>query len=230
MNLTYNADPSEKQAPTIKTKLVIALPMNECNINFLTCLISLEMYLKMHNIDYIISLEGGSNVSFVREKCLGIKEPDTVTTKMVEPFYGTVDYEYIMWIDSDVIFKPEDVMTLMAHNVDIAAGFYKKNPVYYTATKYTDNPDFLFAMKNEDVVGDKLIELAAVGFGFVLTKKGVFERVPRPWFLTTVWDYGSGPRICGEDTYFCLKARENGFKIWGDPQVKVSHMKYALLR
>jgi hypothetical protein len=212
------------------TDLIIALPQNESKIAFFVNLMNLQGFLSKNKISYMISVEGGSNVSIVRDCCLGIKGNDTILTNHIPPFYGEVDYRYILWIDSDIIYKPEDVLQLMGRDKDIVAGFYKGSPKNYNASMgVSKETGFLNGMSEEDTEGEKLIELASVGLGFMLVKRGVFEKVPRPWFLTTVIDLGAGDRVVAEDVYFCWKARQYGFKVWGDPKVKVAHMKYAFM-
>lgn len=215
----------------VKTKLVLALPGNSWDVNFQINLIKLQSYLADKKINYMMSVEGGSNVSFVREKCLGINEEDVCLVKQIKPFRGEVDYEYIMWIDSDIMFEPEWVERLMNYDLDIVSGFYKKAPGYYTATVYKDDPEALYAMTDKDLENKtELIRLKANGMGFLMVKKGVFESIPRPWFLTTLFDYGVGPRQVGEDIYFCLIAGQAGYKIYGDPTMKCGHIKKSILK
>ena len=41
-----------------------------------------------------------------------------------KPFQGKVDYDVIVWIDSDIIFTPEDVFKLLDSPHDVTAGVY----------------------------------------------------------------------------------------------------------
>jgi hypothetical protein len=175
----------------------------------------------------MISIEGGSNVAIVRELCLGIAPQDAMTGKHFLPFYGKVDYDRIMWIDSDMIFKPQDFVKLLSHDVDIVSGLCKRDPKSYAVTKMVDKP---FAqipgLVDSDITSDKLFEVKAVGAAFLLVKRGVFETIKRPWFLTTTVAHSSGAvDMVSEDVYFSIRAREAGFKIWVDPTVKITHLK-----
>ena len=51
-----------------------------------------------------------SNVYHVRNMCLG---GDVTKGARQKPFQGNIDYDYIMWIDSDMVFKPEDFTALI---------------------------------------------------------------------------------------------------------------------
>ena len=71
------------------------------------------------------------------------------------------------------------------------------------------------------------------GFGWLLIKNGVFENkgMPYPWFAPKmqVFESGEVQDMCGEDVSFCLDAKEAGFEIWCDPQVRVGHEKTRVI-
>ena len=71
------------------------------------------------------------------------------------------------------------------------------------------------------------------GFGWLLIKHGVFEHkdMPYPWFAPKmqVFESGEVQDMCGEDVSFCLDAKEAGFEIWCDPQVRVGHEKTRII-
>jgi len=71
------------------------------------------------------------------------------------------------------------------------------------------------------------------GFGWLLIKKGVFESegLPYPWFAPKMQIFESGEvqDMCGEDVSFCFDAKEAGFEIWCDPQVRVGHEKTRVI-
>jgi glycosyltransferase involved in cell wall biosynthesis len=64
---------------------------------------------------------------------------------------------------------------------------------------------------------DTLIEADALGTGCMLIKREVLETVGSPWFKCH--DGSAG----GEDFYFCEKAKEAGFEVWGDFSVQCNH-------
>ena len=218
--------------------IIFCLPGNDFSKDFFINWIQFMTFLKKNKIDFMISIEGGSNVSVVRERCLGLEEWEVVMPNQIPPFHGKIDYTHIMWIDSDVFFKPEDFMKLLERDKDIVAGLYLKDPKHYAATKVSEKTAYgdLESMTKADLIGpdekpiEDLIEGVGVGMGFMLVKKGVFESVQRPWFLTTPWNFsGILKLLVSEDIYFCLKAREAGFKLWLDPTVLVKHLKLVPL-
>ena len=60
-----------------------------------------------------------------------------------------------------------------------------------------------------------LAEVDAVGFGALLMRLDVLEGMEYPFF--------SFDR-CGEDIYFCVKAKEKGFKVWLDGSYRLGHI------
>ena len=54
-----------------------------------------------------------------------------------------------------------------------------------------------------------------VGFGAVLIKMSVFDKIQQPYFVME--------GELGEDYYFCAKAKKAGFDIWVDTGSVVAH-------
>jgi hypothetical protein len=216
----------------LKVDLIICLPGNSWDINFQINLIKLQSYLEEKKISFMLNIVGGSNISFVREHCLGVTDREAYMLTPVKPFHEEIDYKFIIWIDSDVIFEPLWIVQMMSYNKNIVSGFYKKSSQHFTSTLWQKDIHKPYAVMTEKDLENKkdLIRLKWNGFGFMLIKRGVFETIPRPWFLTTVVDYGQGLRMAAEDVYFCLQAEKYGFEILGDPLVRCGHLKTALLR
>lgn len=174
-------------------------------------------------------------VYYARNKCLcgstlgGPKQP---------VFYG-MDYDYIMWTDSDIIPNSSNWYYLMQHDTDIVSGLYKmadgKN--YATVPKMDDeyflkNGHYKFLddnnLKNHDK--NKLLSVDYTGLGYMLIKKGVFEKIGYPWFSPIWKDFGNDIKeFTSEDVGFCVKAKKAGFDIFVDPKVIVNHEKECLL-
>jgi GT2 family glycosyltransferase len=188
-------------------------------------------FLQLNHIEPILSMQYVSNVSIVREMCLGLNEGDLVKEEHFEPFYGKLDYDYIMWIDSDTFFEYIDFINLLRHEVDIVGGLCKRDPTCYAAVKKESKSfEELDFIKEKDLNNMKgLVEVLHVGLAFTLVKRGVFENLSRPWFQTSVENFYGTRRLLAEDVYFCTKARAAGFKIWIDPEVIVKHLKPMLI-
>jgi hypothetical protein len=142
---------------------------------------------------------------------------------------GEFTYDKIFWIDSDIEWTTSDFWKLYSSDLDIVSGLYVLDP---TGTVAVHVPNAHGAPtrvnKVEFLLHDEPVEVGGVGFGFVCMKSGVFESIPRPWFLIgrVQWSPESAMRVnVGEDYSWCGRAQQSGFKIYIDPTVKVRHHK-----
>lgn len=129
-------------------------------------------------------------------------------------------YEYIFWLDDDMIIPPHTIPQLVQHNLDIVGALYHQKGgeylpniyIYKTYNKRTGWHDY-----NNIVIweADSLVEVDGCGFGALLTKTSVFRSIPKPWFR----DVGGG-----EDFYFCRKAKKAGYKIYCDTSLQCGHL------
>src|SRR5579871_4917032 len=87
---------------------------------------------------------------------------------------GALDdgFDELLWIDSDMVFAPEDVERLRGHGVPIACGIYAKK----------GKPEFAceFLPGTRQIVfgaGGGLVEVRYAGCGFMLTRRAAYERM-----------------------------------------------------
>ncbi len=164
--------------------------------------------------------------------CLGA---DVLRGKNQVPFNGEINYDYIMWIDSDILFTPQHFIQLLSHkDKDIVSGLYPmEGGIAYPVVKewnidyFQKNGTFEFLKTNDPILYNKQpFEVVYTGLGFVLVKKGVFEKIGYPWFPPEFFEFENGIYdFCSEDVGFCRKATRAGFKIWIDPTVVLRHEK-----
>jgi GT2 family glycosyltransferase len=142
---------------------------------------------------------------------------------------------HIMFIDSDMIFPPDGINTLLSRNKEIIGGNYnyRQLPIR-TVVKFdpkdidsdeitlTDDPGNPENQKITIKDPTKPFKCRSAGMGFMLIKMSVFEKIPRPWFF---FKPSSDPEgFVGEDVWFCDRAKEAGFKVWCDPSIHISHI------
>ena len=101
--------------------IVFCLPGNKFSHNFLLSWSELMMYCFSHNIKPIISCRQSCNIYMVRSMCLGA---DILRGTKQKPFNGELDYDFIMWIDSDQVFGVKQFTDLLRHNKDVVSGMY----------------------------------------------------------------------------------------------------------
>lgn len=210
-------------------KVVFCLPGNSFSGKFLECWTDLFAYCINNNIKPIMSRKESCNIYYVRNMCLGA---DVSRGKDQKPFNGQVDYDYIMWIDSDIVFTPKQFQKLVDHNKDIISGVYMMDDGKHFATckdwdeeYFKEHGQFKFLTLNDIEEKEVLLEVSYSGMGFMLIKKGIFESMEYPWFKPIEKKIGNMVDFTMEDVAFCLKAKEKGFKIYIDSTVRVGHEK-----
>jgi hypothetical protein len=183
----------------------------------------------------IMRREYTSNVYLTRNMIL---EPDILKRGFpmngVQPLRGT-GYDWLMWIDSDAVFRSEDVWHLMDHNVDICTGSAITNMEQGRLQWGFHNSDGTceFARKIDldkyNRNDDGLIEVEFTGFHFLLVRRGVFEKLGYPWFRPVPKVMKDQVFFPSEDISWCSLAIEAGFKIHVDPTIKLGHLKAVTL-
>lgn len=158
------------------------------------------------------------------------------------PWQDKLDYDKIMWIDSDIIFKPDDFFRLLKHDKPIVSGLYYKmngptinhTPLEFACAKKNNNSS-ADSLTLNDIEGKKeLIEVRGNGMGFMMVNKGVFETINYPWFEPRkIYYEKSGVEdaaaFYSEDINFQLKAKKCGIKSFVDPNIIVGHEKSIIL-
>jgi FkbM family methyltransferase len=152
------------------------------------------------------------------------------------PWGGEIDYDYMLWIDSDVVFRFEDFQALLAHKVDMVGGLYlMADNTRYAAVEHMDEAlfqkqgefEFLTPAKLASRTG--LVPVDYCGFGFVLVRRGIFEKLEYPWFRPLYIEIGGCSEFTSEDVGFCLMAKKAGLQMMIDPDVVVGHEKAVVL-
>ena len=64
--------------------------------------------------------------------------------------------------------------------------------------------------------------MKAIGAAGVLIKREVFEAIEPPYF--SFGEKTPSGETVGEDVYFCVKAREAGFKVWCRTDLPYAHL------
>ena len=93
-------------------KVLFCLPGRQYSGNFLKCWTNLLAACMEKGIAVSVSQHYSPVVYFARTMCLGGDYNFGVNQK---PFQGNLEYDYIMWIDSDILFTPEHFFSLLDH-------------------------------------------------------------------------------------------------------------------
>ena len=170
-----------------------------------------------HHRYYFLEAESGVNVA----------EPRNM---LVREFLEECDAEYALWIDADIEWEPDIIDRLMGHDLPIVSALYMGHrkttgdlfPVYTVA--YSDRPGGHRADPEDVPEGGGLIEVFGVGMGFCLIKREVHEALGYRLF----WPFAEtdlNDQQTGEDSTFCIRARDLGYKSYVDLDVRVGHQK-----
>jgi hypothetical protein len=145
--------------------------------------------------------------------------------------------DYLMFIDSDINFEPEDILRLMAWAQDtkkgIVAGVPRVrdvNKTYIADLDHDENGDLTMN-------GMGLVRAKRVATAFMMIQRSVITDM-----MTAHPDWNYLDKRCekevpalfdfklteegyiGEDFLFCDRARELGYEVWIDPTISLGHM------
>ena len=216
-------------------KIIFCLPGASFSGRFLQCWTELLGELPKVGISYGLSQQYLCNIYHVRTKCLGASLDRGVDQK---PFDGKVDYDYIMWIDSDMVFQPEQFFKLIEHDKDVVSGMYKMSDNKNYATVENMDEDFFEQWSYYQFLQDndikkkngKLFKADYTGMGWMLVKYGVIEKMKYPYFYPRKTIHKPGwEEFVWDDVEFCLRVKEAGFDVWVDPNIIPGHEKMIVM-
>jgi hypothetical protein len=120
-----------------------------------------------------------------------------------------VGSEWVLWLDSDMMFPPSVLMRLLAHNEDLVGCNYMKRSYPFKTVAFTDTSDWENWIPIQ--YSNELVEAEAVGMGCILMKTALFKELQKPYFEYTYQpkteDWG------GEDFTLFKKFNKLGHKL-----------------
>lgn len=224
------------------TRVVFCIPGKTFSGKFLDCWTNLLSSINELGIDFFVLSRWEYPVIYnVRNMCLG---GNPQLGKNQKPFQGQIEYDYICWIDSDILFTPKQLERLLNHNVDMVSGVYFMDggelyacgslemkdgipqlnepdgkDVLYRLNYYSPQNIYMEREKNG------LVAAGFTGFGFTLCKRKVFESLDFPWFRPYIYPFKDTEDFFSEDISTCIRLHEIGITTYIDPTVKVGHEK-----
>ena len=139
-------------------------------------------------------------------------------------------FDYLFFVDSDIVLPSDTLTKMLKHDKDIVSGVYiqRKPDVQVVELYQSNNRGGLMNIPFEKIRNPQLYEIAGCGFGCVLIKAEVLRKIEYPHFRYTMADVDTIGE--SEDTYFCRKAREAGFKVWVDSSIICDHIGSRVFR
>lgn len=172
----------------------------------------LSEYAHHGNFQFLTGTTGRMLITFARE---------TMSNEAIN-----LNCDYVLFIDDDMIVPRKLFPALFRHvdRADIIAPlcFQRVHPykpvLYKIKSKRNDMGNLVLDDVDHwmDYPPNSVCYPDAVGFGVVLIKTKVLKKLNRPWFFSNT--------SLGEDIFFCVRARESGFKILADTSIKVGHL------
>jgi len=143
-----------------------------------------------------------------------------------EPLPAPPDSQWAWFIADDHCFSRTVVVDLLRRDVDIVVPLVCRRGPPYSLVIFDDERGedehgrtMYHQVQYDELPEDGgLFEVHAAGSAGMMVKRHVFEEIGFPWFEN------SDGISTNEDVEFCRKAREAGFKIWCDTDVRLGHL------
>lgn len=152
----------------------------------------------------------------------GILNLDTERNELVKSGLEDKTVTHLFFLDTDCISeKPRDpnqaLEMLLACNVPVISGLYraKKQKGDYQYAMWMRNPTGGEGYAPIASWTGNFISADVIGFGAVLLKREVFEKISFPWF---VWN-----TLKSEDFSFCEKLHQHGYEVKVFTDARFSH-------
>lgn len=134
--------------------------------------------------------------------------------------YNDMDFDYLLFVDSDISFSPESFKTLLDTNVPFISGTYELRDGTPSGWSYKRDWTKIYPEKTEIIAN-----IEAVGLGFCLIHQDVFKKM-REMYVKTFFYYPWLDHLgsySGEDLGFCINLRRIGIPVLMHQQVYVWH-------
>lgn len=189
-------------------RLLIAIPCGDTvRYEFCESLTKLCQHLAEEGIEFDVRFWEGSLIYDARE-AIAIYALDN-------------QYSCVLWLDSDIQFSVDTFDILYAMNEPFVTGIYRSRRSPYAVCLF----DSIKGGTRVIEVPNEPFPVEACGFGCVLTQREVLHKLRRIYgkcFLPT--------EGAGEDVAFCERWINLGGKIIANPDVKVNHITYVVLK
>lgn len=215
--------PEEKRADLRGRSLFIAIPAYDGKLNIKTAFALAQLMPKAMSLGVSVFLSDMSNCSIIT----------MARNALVNEFLKT-DATDMLFIDSDVVIQPDDVLRLLAQHTgrDVTTGIYPrraKDKRFFLDMHFDEAGNFVF--------DGSLMQVKRIGTGFMMISREIIERMIA---AHPEWQYenkeGNGTvagvfdfsikdgKFIGEDYLFCDRVAEIGGKVWLDVEICLPHI------
>lgn len=150
-------------------------------------------------------------------------------------------FEWIFFLDDDVVCPPDTIHRLLAHQKDIVSGVYYRR-AFLPGQKAGDQMAPVMLRYKSELDAEwivqypqALFEVDLVGAGCLLVHRRVFERMipeplpnrPRAWFRWELDKDVPEPRHSEDFSWARDAKRKFGFQIWVDGTIQCEHIGHG---
>jgi hypothetical protein len=179
-----------------KSKLAVLVPCRDTlHSAFAKCLTELVKLNTMNGIDTHVVMDASTILLTQRER---------LATEA-----RNIGAEYMLWLDSDMVYPATTAMRLMAHNEPVVAANYVRRQLPAKGVAYETIGDWENPLPFE--AQDNLVDVEGIGMGCMLVKTSILEEIEQPWFEFG-WTPSSNDWL-GEDMIFCQKMAQAGYTV-----------------
>lgn len=215
--------PEEKRADLRGRSLFIAIPAYDGKLNIKTAFALAQLMPKAMSLGVSVFLSDMSNCSII-----------TMARNALVNEFLKADATDMLFIDSDVVIQPDDVLRLLAQHTgrDVTTGIYPrraKDKRFFLDMHFDEAGNFVF--------DGSLMQVKRIGTGFMMISREIIERMIA---AHPEWQYenkeGNGTvagvfdfsikdgKFIGEDYLFCDRVAEIGGKVWLDVEICLPHI------
>lgn len=214
---------------------IFLIPGKEFSINFINSWTNTLVYLHEKGYTFASVFNYAPIIQEVRNQLLVNPIPTNNGSIRMRDFrrpgknlFDNQSYaKRIIFIDSDMVWKTEDIEKLLETDLDILCGAYFTEHGDLTCIL---DQDGLFIDMNQIKTKSEPFEIMGAGMGFVSVKPEVLEKIGFPWFNTFYLEEEDGrTQFIGEDSFFFFRAGQEGYKIYCDPKILLGHEKKKVI-
>lgn len=141
-------------------------------------------------------------------------------------------FDYLLFIDSDMVFPDDVIEKLMALDADIASGVYygragQHTPIVYdklTPIQKTENEVIAAESHHFDQIPEGTFDIKGCGMGMCLIKVEALKKMCDKYQFCPFEPFGG----FGEDLAFCYRASEMGLTMKANAYIPLGHIGTAI--
>lgn len=208
-------------------KLLVSVPAYDSKVyvEWMLAFNNMTMLCMKHGVEVGIHFKMGSSLI------------PKARDEIIHNFLFDTDYDYLLCIDSDVVWKPEDPLHMLSRvdKFGVIAGMY---PVKQDEPKFF--ADLMFLNKNVIEV-EGLLRAKAVPAGFMMLTRETLMKMREEYkelnYKPSSDDINKDHAMCamftpmaqdgkyrGEDIAFCHRLVKMGQRLWIDPEIELIHI------